>query len=78
MYHLAMHFGVSVSCVHRVIHRIVPMMHATLVRKFIKWPTNQEWHNMSGFYSTWPRVVAIIDGTPFSISKPTGKGKFVD
>ena len=73
MHHLAMHFGVSVSCVHRVIHRIVPMMHVCLVRKFIKWPSLQQWNNLSGFYPQWPRVVGIIDGTPFQISKPTGR-----
>ena len=30
------------------------------------------WRNLAGFYPDWPRVVAIIDGTPFRISKPTG------
>ena len=73
MHHLAMHFGISVSCVHRIIHRIIPMMHVCVVRKFIKWPTHQEWQNLAGFYQQWPRVVGIIDGTPFRISKPKGK-----
>ena len=73
MYHLAMHFGISVSCVHRIIHRLVPILHVNLVKKYIRWPNHNEWQNLAGFYEEWPRVVAILDGTPFRISKPTGK-----
>ena len=32
-----------------------------------------EWRNMAGMYPKWPRVVAIVDGTPFRISQPKGK-----
>ena len=71
MHHLAMHFGISVACVHRIIHKIVPLMHVCLVQKYIKWPTAQEWAAMQGYYDYWPRVVAILDGTPFQISKPS-------
>ena len=30
------------------------------------------WRSLTGTYPEWPRVVAILDGTPFHISKPTG------
>ena len=69
---LASNFGVSVSCVHRIIHKIIPIMHVCLVKKFIRWPSARQWNQMAGFYRRWPRVVAILDGTPFRISKPTG------
>ena len=32
----------------------------------------QEWRNLAGTYPEWPRVVAILDCTPFRISKPKG------
>ena len=72
MHHLAMHFGISVACVHRIIHKLILIMHVCLVKKYIKWPNAQDWFSMQGFYSHWPRVVAILDGTPFLISKPSG------
>ena len=48
-------------------------MHFKLVRTFIKWPTIIEWQQLAGGYPQWPRVVAILDGTPFHISKPGGR-----
>ena len=73
MHHLGMHFGISVASVHRIIHNIVPLMHVDLVKKFIKWPTANEWRSMARYYRHWPTVVGIIDGTPFCISKPMGE-----
>lgn len=31
------------------------------------------WRNLIGTFPEWPRVVAILDCTPFRISKPTGQ-----
>ena len=73
MQHLSMHFGISVACVHRIIHKIIPLMHAYLVKKYIKWPNAQQWYQFAGSYPTWPRVVGIIDWRPFRISKPNGE-----
>ena len=53
---LAMLFGVDVSAVHKIIHKFVRILHVYLVKKYIRWHSAQ--------------VVAIIDGTPFRISKP--------
>ena len=72
MQHLAMHFSVPVSCIHRVIHKYVRILHSYLVPKYIRWHTMPEWHNLAGRYPEWPQVVAIVDGTPFRISKPKG------
>ena len=30
------------------------------------------WRNIAGYFPTWPRVVAILDCTPFRISRPKG------
>ena len=72
MHHLAMMFGIPVSCVHRIIHKFIKIMHSYLVPKYIKWHSMQEWRRLTGTFPDWPRVVGIVDGTPFRISKPTG------
>ena len=51
---------------------MIPVLHVDLVKKYIKWPNAQEGNALKGFYDHWPRVVAILDGTPFRISKPSG------
>ena len=73
MHHLAMHFAIPVSSVHTILHRIMKYLHAYLVPRYIKWHTMAEWRNFIGFYPEWPRVVAIVDCTPFRISKPKGE-----
>ena len=72
MQHIATHFGIPVSCVHRIIHKILPFLHVYLVPKYITWHTDRKWNSLRGELPDWPRVVAILDGTPFRISKPKG------
>ena len=71
--HLGMHFGIPVTCVHRIIHKMIPILHASTVHKYIQWHSNQEWLNLAGTIALWPNVVAILDGTPFRINRPQGK-----
>ena len=73
MHHLASHFNIGVSTVHRILHQIIKYLHAHLVPKYIVWHTMRQWRDLAGIYPEWPRVVAILDCTPFRISKPTGK-----
>ena len=72
MHDLAMLFGIPVSLVHNILHRNLKILHAFLVPKYIQWHSMQKWRNLAGTYPEWPRVVALVDGTPFRISKPTG------
>ena len=72
MHHLAMHFGIPVSSVHAIIHKNIIYLHAYLVPKYIRWHSMAHWRHLAGTFPEWPRVVVIIDGTPFKISKPTG------
>ena len=72
MHHLSMHFEIPVSVVHRIIHKIIPMMHVALVKNYIVWHSDNYWTSLAGYFPYWPRVVAILDGTPFKISKPRG------
>ena len=72
MHHLAMHFGISVGCVYKIIHTCILYLHAYLVPKYIIWHSMAHWRNLIGTFPEWPRVVAILDGTPFRISKPKG------
>ena len=67
-----MHFGINVTSVHRIIHKIIPILHATIVPQYIKWHNMNYWRALHGIFPTWPNVVAIIDCTPFQISKPAG------
>ena len=73
MTYLSTHFGISVGCVHKIIHRLLPILHSYVVPRFIKWHSMNHWRRLSGIFPEWPRVVAIIDGTPFRISRPKGK-----
>ena len=72
MHHISSHFGIPVSCVHHIIHKILKIMHVYLVPKYIKWHNGQQWQSLAGYIGNWPRVVAIVDGTPFRISRPRG------
>ena len=65
-------FGINVSCVHKIIHEIIKYLHAYLVPKYIKWHSMADWRKLRGIFPECPRVVAMIDGTPFRISKPRG------
>ena len=70
---IACQFGIPVSCVHKIIHRMIKYLHAFLVPKYIRWHSMRDWQKLQGFYPEWPRVVAILDCTPFRISKPKGQ-----
>ena len=70
MTHLSMHFGVSTPCVHKIIHNLLPILHSYVVPKFIKWHSMNHWRRLVGTFPEWPTVVAIIDSTPFRISRP--------
>ena len=54
-----MHFGIPLTCVHRIIHKMLPIFHAALVPKYIKWHSHQDWINLSGTIPEWPHVAAI-------------------
>ena len=70
--HISEKFQVPVSSVHRILHRILPLLHVYLVPRYIKWHNFEHWRNLTGTFSYWPRVVAIVDGTPFRINRPKG------
>ena len=70
MQHLSIHFGITVSCVHKIIHKMIQVLHAYLVPKYITWHSMAQWRHLAGTFPEWPRVVAIVDCTPFRISKP--------
>ena len=72
LHHLALHFSIPVTSVHRIIHRIVPLLHSCLVKEYIIWHDMNYWRNLQGYFPSWPNVVAILDCTPFRISKPAG------
>ena len=69
---LSLLFGISVSSLHRILHKILPYLHAYIVPKYIKWHSMNKWRSLVGTFPDWPTVVGIIDCTPFKISKPTG------
>ena len=69
---LSSQFQIPVTSVHRVIHNLIPMLHATYVPDYIRWHTHAQWTSLLGTLPYWPNVVAIIDGTPFRISRPRG------
>ena len=70
--HLGILFGIPLSCVDRIVHKILPLLHVYLVPNYIRWHPQQHWMQLAGHFAYWPRVVAIVDGTPFRISKPKG------
>ena len=72
LHHLAMHFGIPVTSVHRIIHRLLPRMHVYFVQKYIKWHSMNHWRNLAGTFPEWPSTVAILDCCPFRICKPKG------
>ena len=72
MHHLSMHFSIPVNTVHRILHKMIPLLHSYLVPRYIKWHSMQYWRALTGTFVFWPRVVGVIDGTPFRISKPSG------
>ena len=72
MQDLSLIFGIDASSVHRIIHEYIRLLHVYLVPKYIRWHSMDYWRNLAGFYKEWPRVVALLDCTPFRISKPKG------
>ena len=72
MHFIAAHFKIPVTCVHRIIHKTILLLHVYIVPKYIKWHNAAKWNSLAATFPQWPRVVAIIDGTPFRISKPKG------
>ena len=72
MQNLSVIFGIPVSCIHKIIHKWVRILHTYLVPKYIRWHSMAHWRRLAGSYPEWPRVVAIVDCTPFRISKPKG------
>ena len=73
MQNLRFLFGIPVSCVHKILHKVLKLLHAYMVPKYIKWHSMQGWRNLAGTFPEWPNVVAIVDCTPFRISKPKGE-----
>ena len=57
MQHLAMHFGISVGLVHKIIHRYIFILHAYLVPKYIRWHSMRHWRRLAGTFPDWPTVV---------------------
>ena len=72
---IAEKFGMPVSCVHKIIHKFIRILHVHLVPKYICWHSMNQWRRLAGVYPEWPRVVAILDCTPFRISRPKGLSK---
>ena len=68
-----MHFGIPLTSVHRIIHRIIPIMHTYVVHRYIRWHDMNYWRSFGWlFFLLGQKVVAILDCTPFRISKPAG------
>ena len=72
MHEVSMIFNISVDSVHRIIHKLLPYLHSYLVSKYIRWHSMAHWRRLAGHFKEWPNVVAILDGTPFRISRPRG------
>ena len=71
MQSLAILFGIHVASVHKIIHKYLRILHSYLVPKYIRWHSMGHWRRLAGTYPEWPTVVALLDCTPFRISKPT-------
>ena len=69
MQQLSTYFGIPVSNVHRIIHKNLPILHVYLVKRYIKWPSDNDWQNIVGSFPAFPNCVAVIDGTPHRQSK---------
>ena len=69
---LSNYFQIPLTTVHRILHKTIILMHVYLVPRYVRWHSMQYWRSLRGTFSYWPHVVAIVDGTPFRISKPTG------
>ena len=72
MEHLSTEFSIPVSCTHRIIHKCLRLLHVYVVPRYIRWHTGPEWLSLRGYYPEWPRVVGILDCTPFRISRAKG------
>ena len=72
IWRLASMFKTPKSSVHQILVKMIPLLHVYLVPKYIRWPSIDEWRRLAGSILHWPNVVAILDGTPFWISKPKG------
>ena len=75
---LANKFGIPITSVHRIIHKLLPIIHVVTVPKYIKWHSAREWNDLTGSIEEWPNVVGILDGTPFRISRPAGDSNTID
>ena len=60
MQHLASQFGVSVSLVHKIIHRYIYVLHAYLVPKYVRWHSMPHWRRLAGLIPEWPTVVRCL------------------
>ena len=69
---LSREFGIPVSTVDRIIHKMLPILHAYLVPKYIKWPSYNKWLSLVGTFPGYPNCVGVIDGTPHRLSKGRG------
>ena len=57
MYHLAMHFSIPVSIVHATIIRTIPLLHNSIVQRYIKWHSPEYWNRLRGTFPEWLNVV---------------------
>ena len=55
----------------------MPFLHSWLVPKYIRWHSMAHWRRLAGTFPEWHNVVAILDCTPFRISKPKGYIYFI-
>ena len=46
-------FGIPVSCVHKIIHKLIKYLHVYLVQKYIHWHTMNDWRLLRGYYPEW-------------------------
>nr|XP_023018368.1 putative nuclease HARBI1 [Leptinotarsa decemlineata] len=64
-------FGVTISSIHRIIHRIT-MFLSNLSPEIIKWPNENEKQIIKEhfFANGFPNVIGAIDGTHIKVDKP--------
>ena len=63
MHHLAIHFGISVGLVHKIIHKYIFILHGYLVPKYIRWHSMRHWRRLAGTFPEWPNVVRNFEIT---------------